>query len=116
MKFKIDENLPVEVADEIRTLGHEAETVFAESLAGFPDEKIVAAAREEKRVLITMDKGIADVRRYPPGELAGIVLLRPKRAGRLAVIEFVRRHFSSVATTELAGRLVVVSDAGIRMR
>ncbi len=48
MKFKIDENLPVELAEEIRAFGYEAETVFDEDLAGFPDEKIVAMAGKER--------------------------------------------------------------------
>ena len=34
MKFKIDENLPSELAVDLRDLGHEADTVFDESLAG----------------------------------------------------------------------------------
>lgn len=79
MKFKIDENLPVEIADEISGLGHEAGTVFGEQLSGFPDAKILAGAKNEKRVLLTMDKGIANVRHYPPEDFAGIVLFRPKR-------------------------------------
>ncbi|MHB8204800.1 MAG: DUF5615 family PIN-like protein [Desulfomonilaceae bacterium] len=28
MKFKIDENLPVEFADELRAIGHDAKTVL----------------------------------------------------------------------------------------
>ena len=37
MKFKLDENLPVEVAELIRAAGHEATTVFQEGLAGKND-------------------------------------------------------------------------------
>ncbi len=58
MKFKIDENLPGELADEIRALGHDAEAVFDEGLSGSPDPIIVATAANEGRVLLTMDKGI----------------------------------------------------------
>jgi len=57
VKFKIDENLPVEIVDEIRGLGHEGDIVFDEELSGFPDAKVLGAAEKGKRVLLTMDKG-----------------------------------------------------------
>jgi hypothetical protein len=38
-------------------------------------------ARRERRVLLTLDKGIADVRANPPESHAGIVLFRPPAAG-----------------------------------
>jgi hypothetical protein len=104
------------VADEIRARGHEADTVFDERLSGRPDPEVLAAAAKGKRVLLTMDKGIADVRGHPPADFRGIVLLRPKRTGRVATIQFVRRHLSVLLETELAGRFVVVSEASIRIR
>ncbi|MFN2509446.1 MAG: DUF5615 family PIN-like protein [Chthoniobacterales bacterium] len=116
MKFKIDENLPIELADEIRAFGHEAETVFAQALAGAPDERVIATTAAEDGVLVTMDKGIADVRRYPPAAFAGIVLLRPRRAGRFETIQFAKRHFPTLVTLELSGRLAVISESGIRLR
>ena len=61
MKFKIDENLPIEIIDEIRGLGHEADTVINEGLKGFADPQILAAAKTAGCVLLTMDKGIANV-------------------------------------------------------
>ncbi len=62
MKFKIDENLPSELAADLRAGSHEAETVADEGLAGAPDSTIMARVQAEGRVLLTMDKGIADIR------------------------------------------------------
>jgi predicted nuclease of predicted toxin-antitoxin system len=67
MKFKLDENLPLEIADAFQTLGHEIETVLSEGLAGAPDAEILNHARVEDRILLTMDKGIADVCACPLG-------------------------------------------------
>jgi predicted nuclease of predicted toxin-antitoxin system len=116
VKFEIDENLLIEIVDEIRGLGHEADTVIAEGLRGFVDPEVLAAAKTSGRVLLTMDKGMANVRLRPPEQFQGIVLFRPKRAGRRMTFEFVRRHLPALLTTGLSGRLVVVSDAGIRIR
>ena len=49
MRFKVDQNLPAEVADALRTAGHNAETVYEESLAGAPDPQVAEAARAEER-------------------------------------------------------------------
>ncbi len=92
MTFKLDENLPVELRDDLRALGYEADTVHDEGIAGATDEVILEQVRIEGRILLTMDKGIADVRRFPPRRYAGIVLFSPTSTGRGAVLAFARRH------------------------
>lgn len=116
MKLKLDENLPAELATDLREAGHEAHTVPDEGLAGSPDNVILERVQSEGRALLTMDKGIADVRTYPPERYAGIVLLRPRTSGRSDVMAFVRRHLPALLQTDLAGHLLVVSEAGIRVR
>jgi len=116
MKFKIDENLPVELRDDLKALGYEADTVPDEGLMGVPDSKLLERARDEDRVLLTMDKGIADVRRFPPREYAGIVLFRPASTGRGEVLQFVRRHLPDILALELKGWLLIVSERSIRVR
>jgi hypothetical protein len=46
VKFKIDENLPSELAVDLRDLGHEAD-VFDESLAGAKDPVLLEVASSE---------------------------------------------------------------------
>ena len=116
MKLKIDENLPAELADALRTAGHDAETVAAEHMAGYADQVVLRHARHEQRILITMDKGIANIRTYPPSKYAGIVLLRLKSTGRKAVLSFASKHLPALLSVELRGKLLVVSEAGVRTR
>lgn len=116
MKFKLDENVPIELRDDLRMLGYDADSVHDENLSGIADAWSLEQARLEDRVLLTMDKGIADVRRYPPREYAGIVLLRPGSAGRGEVLAFARRHLSRILAMELKGWLLVVNETSIRVR
>jgi predicted nuclease of predicted toxin-antitoxin system len=51
MRAKLDENLPVEAAELLRTAGWECDTVHAEGLAGTDDSKVAAACQAEARVL-----------------------------------------------------------------
>lgn len=55
MKFKIDENLPVEAGDRLRAANHDVLTVADEQLVGSPDSDIALICRSEDRVLITLD-------------------------------------------------------------
>lgn len=110
------ENLPMEVVVDLRAIGHEADSVSAEGLVGAADQRIRDRARSEGRALFTLDKGLADIRAYPPRDSSGVVLFRPASSGKGAVLSFVRRHLAAVLALEVTGRLVIVSERGIRVR
>jgi predicted nuclease of predicted toxin-antitoxin system len=57
VKIKLDENLPSELATDLRAFGHDTDTVVDENLGGFADPDVIAAATLEKRILFTLDKG-----------------------------------------------------------
>jgi predicted nuclease of predicted toxin-antitoxin system len=116
MKFKLDENLPLEIAVAFEDSGHEVDTVQSEGLVGAPDVEILDHARLEHRILLTMDKGIADVRLFPPSKYPGIVLFRPATSGRGDVLRFVQQALPHLLLTNLEGRLAIVSPRGIRVR
>lgn len=116
MKFKVDENLPAEVADDLRAAGHDAMTVVDQGMAGTSDNAMLVRVAGEERVLLTMDKGIGNVLRYPPADFSGLVVFRPEQTGRGATLAFIRRALPSLLEIDLRGRLAVVSQAGIRIR
>ena len=116
MKFKLDENLPTELAADLRALGHDAETVLDEGLRGAADSTLVQVAAAEGRVLLTLDKGIANLLQYPPQEHAGLVLLRPDSSGRRAVLEFMRALLPRLLEMELQKKVTVAGPSRIRSR
>jgi len=116
VRVKLDENLPAELLDDLRAAGHDPDGLAEEGLTGAPDDVILERVRREERVLLTMDKGIEDVRAYPPERYAGIVLFRPSSAGRGATLAFVRRHLPLLVEHDLAGRLLVITDRSARFR
>ena len=66
MKFKLDENLPLQIAAEIRARMHDVETVGEEDLTGRLDVDIWQAAQREGRILITQDLDFSDTRKFQP--------------------------------------------------
>ena len=116
MKFKLDENLPVELASDLRGMGYDVDTVNGEGLRGAADAAVVNAAFAADRILFTLDKGIANLQRYPVHQHAGVVLFRPDTSGRGAVVAFVRERLQKVLEVDLTNRLTVVGPSRIRFR
>ena len=116
LAFKVDENLPAEVADLLRDAGHDATTVLDQHLGGGDDDPLADLCRREGRALVTLDLDFADIRRYPPERYAGLIVLRPTGQDVPTVLRLVRALLPSLPLHPLAGRLWVVSEAGIRLR
>jgi predicted nuclease of predicted toxin-antitoxin system len=90
VKFKIDENLPVERVADLNLAGHKADTVLDENLTGATDSIVVAAALREGSILLTLDKGIANLIQHPVNTHAGVVFFRPRASGRPSAPDFIR--------------------------
>ena len=117
MRIKLDENLPAELADDLRQLGHLVDTVADEGLEGRADPVVADAARTARRCLFSLDKGLGDIRRYSPKAYYGIVLFRFKRIGRNAVRRGVLELLPEIERQQpLRSRLLVAGDSGIRIR
>jgi predicted nuclease of predicted toxin-antitoxin system len=78
VRLKIDENLPQEVAQLLCENGHDAISVFDQTLSGETDLTIFDVCRNESRVLMTLDLDFANLQAYPPAAAAaaGIVVLQ----------------------------------------
>lgn len=116
MKFKIDENLPVEIAEILRIAGHDAMTVFEERLVGEPDLQIIAVCLDEKRVLITVDMDFSDIRAYPPETNTGLIVLRLRNQDKISAINSVRQLIPLFDSESPVGHLWIVEENRVRVR
>jgi len=91
LKFKVDENLPLEFASCLRDAGYDAETAGSEELSGANDAKLFERCQAESRVLITLDLDFANVYAYPPHSSAGIVVLRPRVQDTQTILSLLER-------------------------
>ncbi len=116
MKFKTDENLPIEVAITLREARFDAETVLDEALSGTADEILAAHARSEARVLVTLDLDFANIQAYPPCRHAGIIVLRLNRQDKASVVALLRRAIPVLQQRSPVGELWIVQHDRIRFR
>lgn len=116
MRFKLDENLPLELAELFRRSGHDAQTVLDEGLAGARDAGIASVCIRERRAVVTLDMDFADIRTYPPSEHAGIVVFRLANQARDHVLGVGTRFLQALSGTPLDGQLWIVEESRIRVR
>lgn len=116
MKFKTDENLPLDAAATLREAGFDVQTVWDEGLAGAGDEIVAKHAQDEQRVLITLDLDFASIQSYPPDRFAGIVVLRAKAHDRTTVVSFLRRLIPVLQNRNPSGELWIVQRDRVRFR
>lgn len=116
MQIKVDEDLPKQVANLLREKGYQAASVFEQGMSGWKDIELWRKVQHESRLLITADKGFADIRTYPPGTHAGVMLLRPDQDGIRPTVELVEKVLQSYDLNALSGTTTVVTPRGVRVR
>ena len=87
-----------------------------EHLAGSPDMVIAATCQREKRALLTLDSGFANIRAYQPDQYAGVIVLRLKQQDKLHVLKTVSRLIAAFNREPLEGHLWIVEEGRIRIR
>ncbi|TEU17175.1 MAG: hypothetical protein E3J21_09050 [Anaerolineales bacterium] len=116
MKFKIDENLPVEIAELLWTVGYDAMTVIEQELRGGDDAFISATCLREGRILVTLDLDFADVRAYPPQQFPGFMVLRVRRQDKRHLIAVFQRAIPLIEQEPVEHRLWIIEESRVRIR
>jgi len=116
MKIKLDENMPLALARLLLAAGHDVETVMDENLVGATDELVLRKATAEGRILMTLDCDFADIRAYPIGTHAGIVVFRIPDQRWAVLRESAERLLAAGRLDHLSMGLAVVDQKRIRMR
>jgi predicted nuclease of predicted toxin-antitoxin system len=116
MKFKLDENLPVEANAQLREAGHDSLTVLDQQMGGKPDKHIIQVCSREQRALITLDLDFADIKTYPPSDYYGIFVLRLKMQSRSKILDAIAKLIPHLPSEPIEKQLWIVEDDKIRVR
>jgi predicted nuclease of predicted toxin-antitoxin system len=116
MKLKLDENLSRSVAELCRAAGHDVMTVRDQNLDGAPDETVFEASAREQRVLVTLDRDLGQVLRFPPDERAGIVIMDVgPRPNHRMLLERTREFLAVLETRSPERTLWIVEPGRVRI-
>lgn len=107
MKVLVDENIPLMTVDTLRSLGHDVLDIRGTADEGMPDDKLWEKAQQEKRLLITTDKGFAS---YRDQSHYGILTISLKRPNRHKIHKRVMQAIYQFSEEQWPGLLVVMRD------
>ena len=91
-------------------------TALEEELGGARDPRLATICKEEERALVTLDRGLGDVRSYPPGNYHGIIVLRPRDQGIDTILAFVARLVGLLEEQSVSGALWIITENRVRIR
>jgi predicted nuclease of predicted toxin-antitoxin system len=107
MHILVDENIPLMTVQALRSKGHDIHDLRGTVDEGVTDENVWRLAQQEKRVLITTDKGFVHHR----GEHhSGVLIVLLKQPNRVKIHERVLQALSQYQAEQWPGLLMVMRD------
>lgn len=116
MKFLLDECISTRLVSLLADAGHDVIHVSDRHLAGHVDDQMLAAARDEERVLISADTDFGELLRKQGLALPSLVLFRQGNRGPEHQAMTLLGNLEEVAEDLNAGAIVVFTPDNIRIR
>ena len=116
MKFKIDENLPIEIVQILNEAEYDAMSILDQNLGGKADIHVASRCQNEKRILVTLDMDFADIRTYPPNQYSGLIVLRLKRQDKPYILKIFSQLLQFFPKKPIDHHLWIVEENKIRIR
>ena len=115
MKLKLDENLPESLLATLAALRHSVDNVRSEGLSGQTDADVWKEAQKAERFFITQDLDFSDIRKFSPGTHHGLMLVRLRVPGRLALAARIADVFREEAAESWTSCFVLLTDHKLRV-
>ena len=107
MDILVDENIPLASVEQLQQMGHNVLDIRGTAEEGISDELLWNKACQEKRLLITTDRGFAH---YRDMEHHGLLIVALRRPNLLKINERVIEAMKLFSPEKWSGLLVVMRD------
>jgi len=104
------------VAEPLRNANYDVRTVVDLGWGGTPDSELLPKVVDEGAFFITADKGFGDIREYPPGSHAGILVLRPASESIAEYAQLLKQFLVEHRIEDLRRATAVLTSVGIPIR
>ena len=116
MKFKLDENVPLQLKKVIKKANYSVSDVYEENLSGKNDKLVIETCKKEKYVLITNDSDFTNIHAYPTNKHKGIIVFRLKKQGVLAVTNALTTFLEEADLNKIEGGITIIGSDFVRVR
>jgi predicted nuclease of predicted toxin-antitoxin system len=107
MKIFVDENIPNRTAEELQNLGHDVLDIRGTDDQGMDDESLWQKVQDERRMLITTDKGFIH---YRDETHFGILIVRLRQPNEQKIHTRIMQAIKQFSEQEWQGLTVVMRD------
>lgn len=108
MKFLVDENVSLAVAERLRKLGNEAEAVIESGLSSSTDREIFQRAVKQGAVLITRDHHFTNGILFPATQTKGIIYFRQGNLRSDKEAELIEKIIREWPLEKIEGKLLTI--------
>ncbi len=116
MKFLADMGISMRTVTWLRQQGYDVVHLREQGLQRLPDEHVMAKARDEQRILLTMDLDFGYLLAVSGGVLPSVVLFRLSDERAEVVNSRLSQVISTCARDLESGAIISVSEDSIRVR
>ena len=116
MRFLLDMNLPPQLAQWLRSEGHDAVHVIEQGFGASSDHEILMRAAAERRIVVSFDLDFGDILAAAQQAGTGAVLLRLRSARQTHVRQRLQVAIAQAGIAMEEGAVILVEDARIRVR
>jgi len=111
-RFLVDESLPVFLADELISAGHEADHILTLGMSGASDDSVYKWAQSTGAIVITRDLDFADDRRFTDSIGVVVVRLRARIRARELVDTILKLVTDALPQLESLGSGIIILEPG----
>ena len=116
LKIFADECVNMDVVFALRQNNFDTLTVKEAGLTGSDDEIIFNFANENKRILLTYDRGFGDIFRFNISGSSGVVIVLTSRMKKNEIVNIILSFMSTInKQSDLRGKLVIIGKNKIRI-
>ncbi len=115
MKFLLDQSTDARLLSYLRDRDYDATRIGGDYPSGLPDERVLAIAREEGRILITDDRDFGELIFRRGLAHAGVIFLRLGDYAELST-KIERVSYTLTNYQDQLNQFLVVSRSGVRVR
>lgn len=117
MKFLIDQNRSLQLAELLRDSGHDAVHTSELGLERAEDRELLLLAAEESRIVVSGDTDFGALLAMLKATLPSVILFRARHMPRAEhQAQVILRHLDDVAKDLDHGAILVITDDRIRVR
>lgn len=116
LELFIDECINWDIIFALRQKGFNILTVKDAGLTGSDDETIFKFACENKRILLTYDRGFGDIFRFNISESNGIIIVLTGQMKKDEIVNIILSFMFTInKQPDLCGKLVIIGKSKIRI-